>query len=90
MGNTMHPWLESAFGTSEANIDDITKTAQAMLVEKIAADESYDVSNLTDEQISALANEIIEAEGLSAGAETETDERKTLPLLQLVRVTQSR
>ncbi len=60
----MHAWLAQIYGTNGAGgSDDIEKTAQSMLVEKLADAEGIDISNLTEEQLAQLAMELMPEEG---------------------------
>lgn len=54
--NGMDPWLAQVYGTGAT--EDLEKTAQYMLLEKMAAAEGVDLSGLSPEQIDALAQQV--------------------------------
>jgi hypothetical protein len=58
----MDAWLAQIYGTGGASDTDIEKTAQSMLLEKLAAAEGIDISGLTPEQVSGLAAEVLPTE----------------------------
>ncbi len=65
MSNQMNPWLASIYGTDGA--DDLEKTAQAHLLQKLAADQNLDISQLSPEEIEQMVQELA-AEGYDVGA----------------------
>lgn len=61
----MDEWLAEVYGTKGAQQQvDLEKVAQLAILEKLAGEEGYDLSNLTEEQAIELANEV-----MSAGAQ---------------------
>lgn len=61
----MNPWLASIYGTDGA--DDLEKTAQAHLLQKLAAEGNIDISQFTPEELEQLVQELA-AEGYDVGA----------------------
>lgn len=57
----MNKWLAEIYGTAGA--DDIEKTAQAHLLNKIAEQEGIDLGQLSPEELQMLANEILMSNG---------------------------
>ena len=57
----MDPWLAQVYGTGAG--EDLEKTAQAMLLEKLAAEAQVDFSQFTPEQLQQLAAEVFAANG---------------------------
>jgi len=53
----MDPWLAQVYGTGGAT-EDLEKTAQYMLLEKLAAEEGVDLSGLPPEQIDQMAEQV--------------------------------
>lgn len=64
MSNQMNPWLASIYGTDGA--DDLEKTAQAHLLQKLAADSNIDISQFSPEELEQLVQELA-AEGYNVG-----------------------
>jgi hypothetical protein len=54
----MDQWLASVYGTGGGG-DDLEKTAQNMLLQKLAEEEGVDLSGLDEEQLAALAQEVL-------------------------------
>lgn len=55
----MNSWLAQAYGTNGSGRDsDVEKTAQAMMLSKLAEQEGIDLSGLNEEQLSLLAQEV--------------------------------
>jgi hypothetical protein len=65
MSNQMNPWLASIYGTDGA--DDLEKTAQAHLLQKLAAEQNLDISQFTPEELEQLVQELA-ADGVDVGA----------------------
>lgn len=65
MSNQMNPWLASIYGTDGA--DDLEKTAQAHLLQKLAAESNLDISQFTPEELEQLVQELA-AEGYDVGS----------------------
>ncbi len=57
----MNPWLAEIYGTDGA--DDIEKTAQYALLQKLAADENLDLSQFSPEELQQLLAEVLGDEG---------------------------
>ena len=56
----INQWLAEVYGTDNSGAgDDLEKTAQAMLLEKLAEQEGIDLSGLDENQLDALAQQII-------------------------------
>lgn len=55
----MNAWLSEVYGTG-AGSPDIEKTAQALLIEKLAEAEGIDISGLSPEQMDELAGQVLE------------------------------
>ena len=53
---SMDPWLAKIYGTDGG--EDLEKTAQYMLLEKLAAEEGIDLSQVPPDQIDALAQQV--------------------------------
>lgn len=67
----MDAWLSQIYGTNNgAASDDLEKTAQAMLLEKMAQAEGIDLSGLSQDELDALAAEVITEEQPAAAAPT--------------------
>lgn len=62
---SMNPWLASIYGTDGA--EDIEKTAQAHLLQKLAAEGNVDISQFTPEELEQLVQELA-AEGYDVGS----------------------
>lgn len=62
----INEWLSEVYGTGSAGSgDDLEKTAQSMMLEKLAEQEGIDLSGLDGDQLNALAQQIIsDAEGM--------------------------
>jgi hypothetical protein len=58
----MDSWLANVYGTAGA--DDLEKTAQAHLLAKLAEQEGVDLSQLSDAELTALANEVLALNGM--------------------------
>lgn len=65
MSNQMNPWLAEIYGTDGA--DDLEKTAQAHLLQKLAAEQNLDISQFAPEELEQLIQELA-AEGYDVGA----------------------
>ena len=59
MAETVDQWLNQVYGTTGAS-DDIEKTAQDMMLQKLAEQENIDLSGLSEDQMDALAAQVIE------------------------------
>jgi hypothetical protein len=59
--NRMNPWLAEIYGTAGA--DEIEKTAQVEILNKLAEAEGIDLSQFTPEEIQALAEQVMAATG---------------------------
>lgn len=57
----MDPWLAQIYGTGGG--DDLEKTAQYHLLQKLAEEEGMDLSGLSDEELEGLYNEVSGGEG---------------------------
>lgn len=57
MSNQMNPWLAEIYGTDGA--EDIEKTAQAALLQKLAADENIDLAQFSPEELQELLSEVL-------------------------------
>ena len=55
----MDQYLAQIYGTASGASEDLEKTAQAQMLHKLAEDEGIDLSGLTDEQMDALAQQVI-------------------------------
>lgn len=62
----MNEWLANIYGTGGA--EDIEKTAQHHLIQKLAAEQGIDLSGLNEDEVNQLAAEVL------GGEETETQE----------------
>jgi len=57
----INEWLAEVYGTNGSGSDnDLEKTAQAMMLQKLAEEEGVDLSGLDEEQLNALAQEIVQ------------------------------
>lgn len=57
--NTMNNWLATAYGTNGAGTEnDLEKTAQALMLSKLAEQEGIDISGLDEQQLALLAQEV--------------------------------
>ena len=66
-------WLSEVYGTNGGG--DLEKTAQSMLLQKLAEEEGIDLSGLDEDQLDALADAVSEQEGgYEDNAEYEGDE----------------
>jgi uncharacterized protein with gpF-like domain len=65
----MDPKLAEIYGTGKTAEADIEKLAAAELAEKLSASEEIDVNALTDEDVEALATEVLAAEQGGEGAQ---------------------
>lgn len=65
MSTGMNQWLAQIYGTDGA--EDIEKTAQAHLLQKLAAEQNLDISQFTPEELEQLVQELA-AEGYDVGA----------------------
>lgn len=61
----MNPWLASIYGTDGA--DDLEKTAQSHLLQKLAAENNIDLSQLSPEDLQALLAEVMSEQGDQPG-----------------------
>lgn len=57
----MDQWLANIYGTGGG--EDLEKTAQAVMLQKLAEEEGVDISGLDEEQLEALAQEVLGGEG---------------------------
>jgi hypothetical protein len=57
----MDQWLANIYGTGAA--EDLEKTAQATLLQKLAEEEGIDLSGLDEEQLAALADQVLADDG---------------------------
>jgi len=56
---SMHQWLAQAYGTNGASQgSDLEKTAQALMLSKLAEQENIDLSGLDEQQLALLAQEV--------------------------------
>jgi len=72
----INEWLAEVYGTNGSGSDnDLEKTAQAMMLQKLAEEEGVDLSGLDEEQLNALAQEIVQnaevIEAATSGGEGE-------------------
>lgn len=68
--NQMNNWLAQAYGTNGAGHDsDLEKTAQAMMLSKLAQDEGIDLSGLNEDQLAMLAQEVSQQLAQQQGGE---------------------
>jgi len=72
----MDQWLANIYGTGGG--DDLEKTAQNMLLQKLAEDEGVDLSGLSEEQLQALANEVLNDEEQADQEQQEQQEQQEL------------
>jgi hypothetical protein len=77
MSNQMNPWLASIYGTDGA--DDIEKTAQAHLLQKLAAEQNLDISQFTPEELEQLVQELA-ADGVDVGALMQSPQQQQPPM----------
>lgn len=69
----MDPRLAEIYGTNE-EVSDTEKTAAAELAEKLAGEDETNMDNMSDEEIEALAQEVLSADEQGEGEqETETE-----------------
>lgn len=68
----MDSWLADVYGTGGAQ--DLEKTAQAQMIEKLAEEEGIDISSLNDEQLQAVAAEVLEEQPEEQPEETVDEE----------------
>lgn len=73
----MDSWLSQVYGTATQG-GDLEKTAQAMMLDKLAQEEGIDLSGLDDAELDALAQQVIGDEGGAedGGAAVEDDEEE--------------
>jgi hypothetical protein len=64
----MDEWLANVYGTGSNQTPDLEKVAQMAILEKLANDEGYDLSGLSEEEAEDLANQIM-ADAASDGEE---------------------
>lgn len=69
----MDPRLAEIYGTNE-EATDVEKTAAAELAEKLASDGSMDIDGMADEDIEALAQEVLSADENQEEGNEETEE----------------
>jgi hypothetical protein len=62
----MHSWLAQAYGTNGGDAD-LEKTAQALMLSKLAQDEGIDLSGLNEEQLTLLAQEVAQQVAAQGG-----------------------
>ena len=55
----MDEYLAQIYGTGTGASDDLEKTAQAAMLQKLAEDEGIDLSGLSEEQLDALAQQVV-------------------------------
>ena len=65
--------LAEMYGTNQVDETDVEKLAAAELAEKLAADESMNLSEMSEDDIEALAAQVLE--GDSSAEETEEEEK---------------
>jgi hypothetical protein len=68
----MDQWLANIYGTNGGG-DDLEKTAQNMLLQKLAEEEGVDLSGLDEEQLAALAQEVLGGEEQQAASEEQVE-----------------
>lgn len=74
---SMDPWLAKIYGTDGG--EDLEKTAQYMLLEKLAAEEGVDLSGLPPEQIDALAQQVSEQAAAEQAAQAGAQQGQPQP-----------
>lgn len=79
MSTQMNPWLAEIYGTNGA--DDFEKTAQAHLLQKLAAEGNIDISQFTPEELEQLVQELA-AEGHPVGDLLQSPEQQQ-PQMQM-------
>lgn len=57
----MDEWLSQVYGTGQSS--DIEKTAQHMMLSKLAEEEGIDLSGLSDDELDALAQAVVSDDG---------------------------
>ena len=71
----MDEWISQIYGTNGATqSNDIEKTAQAMMLNKLAEEEGIDLSGLSEEDLNALAQQVIADDADGSVAEPTGDE----------------
>jgi hypothetical protein len=65
----MDPKLAALYGTAQVDESDVEKLAAAKLAEDLAGDEQVEVSEMTDEQVEALAQSLLAEEAEEAKVE---------------------
>lgn len=70
----MDPRLAEIYGTNE-EVSDVEKTAAAELAEKLAGEEQTDLDGLTDEDVEALAQEVLSSDEEAPEGEEEEGEK---------------
>jgi hypothetical protein len=74
---TMDEWLANVYGTGGAPEQvDLEKMAQLAILEKLANEEGYDLSGLTEEQAIALANEVMAAGSQDGETQQEPEQQE--------------
>jgi hypothetical protein len=68
--SNMDPWLAQVYGTGGGS-DDLEKTAQYHLLQKLAEEEGVDLSGLSEEELQALSDEVLSDEGEEQGYEAD-------------------
>ena len=56
----MDEWLSQVYGTNSDYGTDLEKTAQVMMLSKLAEQEGIDLSGLSDDELDALAQAVVE------------------------------
>lgn len=69
----VNEWLAQVYGTNGAGTEeDVEKTAQAMMLSKLAEAEGIDLSGLNEEQLQVLADQVVAQDGqVAEGAEAD-------------------
>jgi hypothetical protein len=70
----MDPRLAEIYGTNENAESDVEKTAAAELAEKLASENETDIDGMSDDEIEALAQEVLSADEQTEETTDETDE----------------
>jgi hypothetical protein len=72
--NQMDPTLAQIYGTNQPEGEELEKTAAAELAEELADDDQIDLDSLTEEDLEAAANEVLEGAAGEEGEEVEEPE----------------
>lgn len=70
---SMDPWLSQLYGTGGA-AEDLEKIAQAEMAQQLAQQEGVDLSNLSEEQIAALGQEVLGGGQLQVGQQPQNQQ----------------